>query len=124
MFFIVLGISSLPSAPLFTIDYIFKESNAIYRYNLDCTRLRFYQQAKYIDHYVKLIDLSLILSEFVVYLKLKSILHIANSWDNAIREISGHVTIRVKASSADGENLINGFRILTPLATFGQDRFH
>lgn len=87
-------------------------------------RLRFYQQAKYIDHYVQLIDLSLILSEFVVYLKLKSILHIANSWDNAIREISGHITIRVKASSADGENLINGFRILTPLATFGQDRFH
>lgn len=42
-------------------------------------RLRFYQQAKYIDHYVQLIDLSLILSEFVVYFKLKSILHIANS---------------------------------------------
>lgn len=87
-------------------------------------RLRFYQQAKYINHYVQLIDLPLILNEFVVYLKSNSISHIANSWDNAIGEISRHVTICVKASSADGENLINGFRILTPLATFGQDRFH
>lgn len=42
-------------------------------------RLRFYQRPEYIDHYVQLISLPLILSEFVVYLELKSISRMANS---------------------------------------------